>query len=105
MRRYSEMTLKADLRRLMSPPQRQSVAQTSAELGIDVVTLYTWRKARRLQGGLVPASEKEPFDSSAAVKFLVVLESAWLTAPELSSFSRERGPLLGAGGAFASGCP
>ena len=33
----------------MSPPMRQSVAQISTELGIHVVTLYSWRKAWRLQ--------------------------------------------------------
>ena len=44
MRRYSE-ALKADVRRRMSSPQRQSVAQISAELGIHVVTLHNWRKA------------------------------------------------------------
>jgi hypothetical protein len=43
----------------MSPPHRQSVAQFSAELGIHVVTLYNWRKAWRLQGEVVPASEKD----------------------------------------------
>jgi len=59
MRRYSE-AVKADVRRRMSPPHRQSVAQISAELGIHVVTLYNWRKAWRLQGEVVPASEKDP---------------------------------------------
>ena len=54
MRRYSE-AVKADVRRRMSPPMRQSVAQISAELGIHVVTLYSWRKAWRLQGEVVPA--------------------------------------------------
>jgi transposase-like protein len=44
MRRYSEV-IKADVRRRMSPPYRQSVAQITAELGIHVVTLYNWRKA------------------------------------------------------------
>ena len=44
MRRYSE-AVKADVRRRMSPPHRQSVAQISAELGIHIVTLYNWRKA------------------------------------------------------------
>ena len=58
MRRYSE-AVKADVRRRMSPPQRQSVAQISAELGIHVVTLYNWRKAWRLQGEVVPASERD----------------------------------------------
>ena len=58
MRRYSE-AVKADVRRRMSPPQRQSVARISEELGIHVVTLYNWRKTWRLQGPVVPASEKE----------------------------------------------
>jgi transposase-like protein len=57
--RYSE-AVKADVRRRMSPPHRQSVAQISAELGIHVVTLYSWRKTWRLQGEVVPASEKDP---------------------------------------------
>ena len=59
MRRYSE-AVKADVRRRMGPPHRQSVAQISAELGIHVVTLYNWRKTWRLQGEVVPASEKDP---------------------------------------------
>jgi hypothetical protein len=42
MRRYSK-AIKGDVRRRMSPPMRQSVAQISAELGIHVVTLYNWR--------------------------------------------------------------
>jgi transposase-like protein len=49
MRRYIE-AVKADVRRRMSPPMRQSVARISEELGIHVVTLYNWRKAWRLQG-------------------------------------------------------
>ena len=59
MRRYSE-TVKADVRRRMSPPQRQSVARISEELGIHVMTLYKWRKTCRLQGDVVPASQREP---------------------------------------------
>jgi transposase len=90
MRRYSE-AVKADVRRRMSPPMRQSVAQISAELGIHVVTLYNWRKAWRLQGEVVPASEKDPEGWSAADKFTVVLESAGLNAAELSAYCRERG--------------
>jgi transposase-like protein len=59
MRGYSE-AVKADVRRLMGPPQRQSVARVSEELGIHVITLYKWRKTWRLQAEVVPASEKEP---------------------------------------------
>ena len=59
MRRYSE-AVKADVRRRMSPPHRQSVAHISAELGIHVVNFCHWRKTWRLQGEVVPASEKNP---------------------------------------------
>ena len=90
MRRYSE-TLKADVRRRMSPPVRQSVTQISKKLGIHIATLYAWRKAWRLQGEVVPASEKDPEGWSAADKFTVVLESAGLNTSELGVFCRERG--------------
>jgi hypothetical protein len=90
MRRYSE-AVKADVRRRMSPPQRQSVAQISAELGIHVVTHYIWRKTWRLQGEVVPASEKDPYGWGATDKFTVVLETAGLNATELSAYCRERG--------------
>jgi len=90
MRRYSE-AVKADVRRRMSPSQRQSVDRISEELGIHVVTLYNWRKAWRLQGEVVPASEKEPEGWSAADMFTVVMESAGLNETELSAYCRERG--------------
>ena len=90
MRRYS-VAVKADVRRRMSPPTRQSVAQISAELGIHVVTLYNWRKAWRLQGEVVPASEKDPEGWGATDKFTVVLETAGLNVTELSAYCRERG--------------
>jgi transposase-like protein len=90
MRRYSE-AVKADVRRRMSPPHRQSVARISEELGIHVITLYKWRKAWRLQGEVVPASEKDPEGWSATDKFTVVLETAGLNATELSAYCRERG--------------
>jgi transposase len=90
MRRYSE-AVKADVRRRMSPPHRQSVALISEELGIHVITLYKWGKALRLQGEVVPASEKDPEGWSATEKSTVVLETAGLNATELSAYCRERG--------------
>ena len=90
MRRYSE-AVKADVRRRMSPPMRQSVAQISAELGIHVVTLYNWRKTWRLQGEVVPASEKDPEGWNAADKFTVVLETDGLNATELNTYCRQKG--------------
>jgi transposase-like protein len=53
MRRYSE-TVKAEVKRRMGPPQRQSVAQISKEFGIHVATLYNWRHNWRLEGEVVP---------------------------------------------------
>jgi transposase-like protein len=44
---YSE-DIKDEVRRRNVPPQRQSVAEISKELGIYVITLYKWRKAWRL---------------------------------------------------------
>jgi transposase-like protein len=74
-------------------PDSQSVAAISQELGIHVITLYKWRKAWRLQGDVVPASQKDPEGWGAADKFTVVLETAGLNATELSGDCRERGLL------------
>jgi transposase-like protein len=61
------------------------------ELGIHVITLYKWRKAWRLQGEVVPATQKDPEAWGPADKFTVVLESAGLNATELGGYCRERG--------------
>lgn len=90
MRPYSD-AVKADVRRRMSPPNRQSVVEIARELGIHAITLYKWRKAWRLQGEVVPASEKEAESWSGADKFTVVLETAGLNATELGGYCRERG--------------
>lgn len=90
MRRYRE-AVKADLRRRMSPPHRQSVAQISAELGIHVVTLYNWRKPGGCRGRWCRDRKKDPEGWGATDKFTVVLETAGLNATELSAYCRERG--------------
>jgi transposase-like protein len=90
MRHYSE-AVKADVRQRMGPPHRQSMAEISQQLGIHVITLYIWRKAWRLQGEVVPASQKDPEGWGPADKFTVVLETADLNATELGGYSRERG--------------
>mgnify|MGYP001161119096 CR=1 FL=1 len=86
----------------MSPPMRQSVARISEELGIHVMTLYKWRKIWRLQGEVVPVSEKEPEGWSAADKFTVVLETAGLNARAERLLPSE-GPLPRASGPLAAG--
>jgi transposase-like protein len=67
------------------------VVEIARELGIHAITLYKWRKAWRLQGAVVPASEKEVESWSAADKFTVVLETAGLNTTELGGYCRERG--------------
>ena len=74
----------------MRPPVRESVSQISKELGIHLATLYAWRKVWRLQGEVVPASEKAPEGWSFTGKFTVVLESAGLNPTELGAFCREQ---------------
>ena len=90
MRSYSE-AVKADVRWRMSPPHRQSVKEIAQELGIHVITLYKWRKAWRLQGEVVPATQKEPEGWGPLDKFTLVLETAGLNATELGAYCRERG--------------
>jgi len=75
----------------MSPPHRQSVAEISQELGIHVISLYKWLKSWRLQGEVVPATQKDPEGWGSADKFTVVLETAGFNATELSAYCRERG--------------
>jgi transposase-like protein len=59
MRRYSE-AIKADVKRRISPPNPQRMARITKETGIHVATLYLWRKGWRLEGEVVPASQKAP---------------------------------------------
>jgi hypothetical protein len=49
MHRYRE-TVKADVRRRMSPLHRQSVVRISEKLGIHEVTLDTHRRGWKLEG-------------------------------------------------------
>ena len=77
----------------MSPSNRQDVPLISKDLGIHRSTLYQWRSNWRLQGEVVPASEKDPDSWSAADKFTVVLETAGFNATEFSRYCRERGLL------------
>jgi len=47
----------ADVRRLMSLPQRQRVAQICKERGLYINTLYFYLKTRRLKGKVAQALE------------------------------------------------
>jgi hypothetical protein len=58
MRPYSE-AVKVDVRMRMGPRHRQSVTEIPQELGIHVITFSKWRKVWRLQGEVVPATQKD----------------------------------------------
>jgi len=77
------------VRRRMSLPHWQSVARISDDLGIHVITLYKSKKAWRLQGEVVPASEKDPEGWTSTDKFMV-LETAGHNATELNAYCLER---------------
>ena len=70
----------------MRPPQRQIVAQISAELRIHVVTLYSWMNAWRLQREFVPTSQMYPEGWGLADKFTAVMETVGLNAVSPSSY-------------------
>jgi hypothetical protein len=89
--RLSSEAVKADVRCRMGPPHRQSVTEISQALGIHVISLFKGRKAWRLQGEVVPASQKDPEGWGSADQFTVVLETAGLSATELNGYCRERG--------------
>jgi transposase-like protein len=89
MRPYSA-AVKADVRRRLGPPSRQSVVEFAQELGFHAITLDKGRTAWRLQGEVVPASEKEAESWSAADKFTVGLETVGLNATELGGDCRGR---------------
>jgi hypothetical protein len=69
-----------------------------------VITLSKWRKAWRLNGKVVPASEKDPEGWGATVKFTVVLETAGLM-PLISAPTAGSGACPGAGGTLAAIIP
>ncbi len=70
----------------MSPPMRQKRGADFRRAGLHVMTLYKWRYTWRLQGEVVPASEKDPDGWSAADKLTVVLVTAGLNDTELSAY-------------------
>ena len=67
------------------------MVEIDQELGIHSATFYKWCKAWRLQGEVVPASEKDAESCSAADKITVVLETAGLNATELGGYCRKVG--------------
>jgi transposase-like protein len=87
---YNEEFKEQAVRRLM-PPNAQSVAQVSRDIGVSDVTLYNWRNQYRDRGNAVPADPSNPENWSGKNKLAVVIETAALNEEELSAYCREKG--------------
>ena len=72
MKRYSEERKQSVLKKMM-PPLNTPISQLVSETGISDCTLYTWRKALRLQGVVVPGNGKNAEDWFSENKFAVVV--------------------------------
>jgi hypothetical protein len=80
---------KPDLRRPMSPPHRQNVAEVSKGLGRHVIDLYKQRETEWLEGEVMPTTELEQESWSAVERGTLVMENAGLNNKE-SNDRRQR---------------
>ena len=79
MTAYS-LAVQADVRKRMSPPNRQDVPQIFKELGIHRSTLYQWRSNWRLQGelALVAAMHQSPRFGTDAIDQVLQIDAPGL---------------------------
>ena len=75
----------------MLPPNNKTIAEISKEEGICEGTLYSWRKAARGEGRLMPNGDSTPTGWCSADKFAAVVETASMNEAELSAYCRKRG--------------
>ena len=90
MKRYSEERKQSIIKRMI-PPGNTPISKLVEETGISDCTLYTWRKAARIKGTVVPGNGRNAEDWSAGDKFSVVLETATMNEAELAEYCRSKG--------------
>jgi transposase-like protein len=73
----------------MSPPLNRTVVELAKETGITAVTLRAWRSAS-IEAGELPG-DGTTSNWSSAQKFQAVLETAPLSAEEISEYCRRKG--------------
>jgi transposase len=89
-----EPKLRVEIRqRMMSPPNRESVADIARSTGVNAQSPYSWRYRWKQEGLLVPGTNKAPEDWSAGDKLAAVIQAAGLSGADLGSYCRERGLL------------
>lgn len=81
MKPIYDQAVRAEIRHLMSPPNRQSVAQIARDTGITTQTLYNSRIQWQKECLLVPVTSKPPEQWGASDKLTAVIQAAGLTAP------------------------
>lgn len=91
MTRYSFERKLAVLDKML-PPHNLTVSEVALHEGISESCLYNWRKQAKEEGRPVPGSRKPtPEEWSSQDKFAVLMETAPLTAQELSEYCRSKG--------------
>ncbi len=75
----------------MLPPRNKSISELAKEEGISEGTLYSWRKAARAEGRLMPDGDSTPQGWGSVDKFAAVLETVAMNEVELSGYCRQRG--------------
>ena len=77
----------------MSPPHNQPIKALAKTTGITEVTLRTWRREAIEAGQLIRRDARQSDRWSGLEKFRIVLESAPMSAAELSEYARKQGVL------------
>jgi transposase len=90
MPRYSAERKAAVLAKLL-PPLNRSIPSVAAEERISEATLYNWRQHARKEGYPVPGSGKQFDDWPVDAKLATIIETAALSASELSAYCRSKG--------------
>ena len=87
---YPQERKEAILKKLL-PPVSKSVAEIAREEGVSSKTIYSWRDEANQSGILLPRNTSKADNWSAQTKLAVVIETAPLSASELSQYCREKG--------------
>jgi transposase-like protein len=90
MARYSSERRDSILKKLL-PPLNMTVAEVSREEGVSAQTLYNWRYTAKKKGMPVPGKKITANDWSSDTKLAVIIETAPLSASELSQHCRQKG--------------
>lgn len=90
MAKYSEEFILSIVKQMM-PPHNKSVSSLSKENGIAEQTLFKWKREAKAKGIVITDGEARSEKWSTHDKFMIVVETASLSAAELSEYCRAKG--------------